>query len=175
MRWLKWMSYTFLCLVGLLVLMVIIGAFLPEQHSVSATVSLPASQDRVWHLMTDLETQPRWRTGLKSVAHLPEENGHPCWTEVQKHMRMPLCADLSVAPSTRIIRIADPSLPFGGNWNYQLQATGKNASRLTITENGTVGPALWRFLDRFLIHEDASIKQYEADLLREVTKSEIRN
>lgn len=166
MRLLKWVGYALLCVGGLLVVMVVIGAFVPEEHSVSATVELPASQQRVWQLLTDIDSQPKWRTGLVSVQHLPDENGHPCWAEVQKHMRMPLCADLSAPESTRIIRIADPSLPFGGNWNYQLVSTGPSSSRLTITENGTVGPALWRFLDRFIIHEDANIKQFEADLLK---------
>jgi hypothetical protein len=166
MRLLKWIAYALLCVGCVLVLMVLIGAFVPEQHTVSATVDLPASQQRVWQLLTDVDAQPKWRTGLKSIELRPDENGHSCWTEVQKHMRMPLCADVSSPESTRTVRIADRSLPFGGNWVYDLQSTGTDSSKLTITENGTVGPALWRFVDHFLIHEDANIKQFEADLLK---------
>lgn len=166
MRLLKLVGYALLCVGSLLVVMVMIGAFVDEQHTVSATVDLPASQHRVWQLLADVDGQPKWRTGLNSIQHLPDENGHPCWTEVQKHLRMALCADLSTPESTRIVRIADPSLPFGGNWNYQLASTGPDSSRLTITENGTVGPALWRFIDHVILHEDAKIKQFEADLLK---------
>jgi hypothetical protein len=83
-------------------------------------------------------------------------------------MRMPLCEELSVPPSTRIVRITDPKLPFGGTWTYQLEPSGPNASRLTITENGTTGPALWRFLGHYLFHEDTMIRQYESDVQKAV-------
>lgn len=165
MRFVKWIAYAFLCVACLLVLMVLIGAFIPQQHTVSATVDLPASQQRAWQLITEVDAQPKWRTGLLSIEHRPDEAGHSCWTEVQKHMRMPLCVESSTPESSRTIRIADPSLPFGGNWIYELQSTGPSSSQLKITENGTVGPALWRFIDHFILHEDANIKQFEADLL----------
>ena len=83
---------------------------------------------------------------------------------------MPLCEDLAAPPATRIVRIADPSLPFGGDWVYQLQPIDANSTRLTITENGTTGPAFYRFVGHYILHEDASIKQFEADLQKAVTK-----
>ena len=156
-----------LCAVGV---MLVMGSMLPHAHSASASIDVAAPQARVWLLIENNSTQPAWRTGLLSVEPMPDQNGHPCWIEVQKHMRMSLCEDLAAPPSTRIVRIADPSLPFGGDWVYQLQPIDANSSRLTITENGTTGPAFYRFVGHYIMHENASIKQFEADVQRAVTK-----
>lgn len=158
-----------LCVLAFVVV-VLMGSLLPASHTATVTTEIPASQQRVWQLITEVDAQPKWRTGLQAVEPAPEENKHPCWTEVLKSTRMLLCADVSAEPSTRIVRIADGALPFGGTWVYQLQPTGPQSTRVTITENGTVGPALWRFLDHYVYHEDANIKQYQADLLK-ATKS----
>jgi len=155
------------CAVGVMLFM---GSRLPHAHIASATADVAAPQARVWQLINDNSTQASWRTGLLSVEVAAPQNGHPCWTEVQEHMRMPLCEELAAPPATRIVRIADPSLPFGGDWVYHLQPIDANSTRLTITENGTTGPAFYRFVGHYILHEDASIKQFEADLQKAVTK-----
>ena len=170
MRFLKFVGVLILLLVCAVGAMLVLGSRLPQAHTVSATASVAASQQRVWQLIEDVDKQPTWRTGLKAVEPMAPQNGHRCWIEVQTQMRMPLCEDLSAPPSTRIVRIADPKLPFGGTWTYQVEAAGPDASRLTITENGTTGPAMWRFLGHYLFHEDSSIRQYQVDVQRAVLK-----
>jgi hypothetical protein len=170
MRVLKVLGIFLLLVVCAVGVMLVMGAMLPHAHIASATVDVAAPQARVWQLIEDNSRQPSWRTGLLSVETAAPQNGHPCWTEVQKQMRMLLCEDLAAPPSTRIVRIADPSLPFGGDWVYQLQPVDANSTRLTITENGTVGPAFYRFVGHYILHDDASIKQFEADLQKAVTK-----
>ncbi len=131
---------------------------------------IPASQEKIWALITDVEAQPRWRTGLKAVEVLPAGPDGPCWREIQTSMAMPLCVTASDAPRRRVVRIADPKLPFGGDWTYELEpagaATGTGATRVTITERGTTGPAMWRFFGHYLYGEDRSIRQYLEDMER---------
>jgi hypothetical protein len=127
---------------------------------------IPASQEKVWSLITDTASQANWRTGLKAVSPLPSQNGATCWAEVESGMTMPLCADVREAPVRQVVRIADPKLPFGGTWTYVLEPVGENATKVTITENGTTGPAMWRFVDHYILHEDGEIKQYLGDLKR---------
>ena len=170
MRILKTLGILLLLIVVAIGIMFVMGSRLPLAHTASASIDIAAPQARVWQLMEDLNAQPSWRTGLISVEPLAPENGHTCWTEVQKHMRMPLCEDLTAPQSTRIVRIADPTLPFGGGWTYQLQPAGANATHLLITENGTTGPALFRFIGHYIYGEDTSVRQYEADLQKAATK-----
>ena len=142
------------------------GSRLPEEHTASVAETIPASQQKVWNLITDTSTQADWRTGLKAVTPLPSENGATCWAEVQSGMTMPLCADVREAPVRQVVRIANPKLPFGGTWTYVLEPEGENATKVTITENGTTGPSMWRFVDHYILHEDGQIKEYLKDLKR---------
>ena len=118
----------------------------------------------MWGLISDVGRQPEWRTGLKAVEMLPPGADGPCWREVQSAMTMPLCVTRSEAPARRAVTIADPKLPFGGSWTYELEEAGVSGTRVTITENGTTGPAMWRFVGHYVMGEDTQIKRYLRDL-----------
>jgi hypothetical protein len=168
MRLIKLLLLFIVVVAGFVLVAMVMGANLPHEHTAAASAEIAAPQAQIWQLLEDVNKQPTWRTGLLAIEPMQPQNGHICWTEVQKHMRMPLCEDITTAQSTRVVRIADPSLPFGGTWTYELQPIGANATRLTITEKGTTGPALFRFIGHYIYHEDTMIKQYEADVQKAV-------
>lgn len=170
MRSLRILAVVLLVVAFLITTMLVLGGLLPRAHTVTADIVVPSPQAVVWQRIADVASQPTWRTGLSAVQPLAPQDGHPCWLEIQKYGKMPLCEKLAAPPSTRVVAIADPKLPFGGLWTYQLTPLDANSTRLSITENGTVGPWLWRFMDHYLYHEDTSIKQYEADLVKSVGK-----
>jgi hypothetical protein len=163
LRFLGWLS---VAIAAAICVSIYLGSKLPAEHKASVTEVVPASQRKVWGLMTNIEALPRWRTGLRAVKPLPDKDGAPCWAEVQDRMTMPLCADVREEPTKQVVRIADPKLPFGGTWTYLLEPAGENATRVTIIEDGTTGPTMWRFMDRYVMHEDRQIKLYMADLQR---------
>jgi uncharacterized protein YndB with AHSA1/START domain len=163
LRFLGWLSVVIVLAICTAIFM---GSRLPVEHTASVADTIPASQQKVWGLITDPAAMPKWRTGLKAVTLLPPENGAPCWAEMQSSMVMPLCADVRVEPARQVVRIADPKLPFGGTWTYELEPAGESATKVTITERGTTGPAMWRFVGHYVMGEDGSIKQYLSDLKR---------
>ena len=152
----------------------ILGGLQPRNHTASATVVVNAPQAVVWQRIEDVQTQPNWRSGLTAVKILPPQDGHTCWEETSSFGKMPLCEVLAAAPSTRIVRIADPNLPYGGLWTYELSPgmapTDANSTILKITENGFTGPWFFRFVGHYIFHEDTQIKKYEADLQKSVGK-----
>jgi hypothetical protein len=154
-----------------LIAMLILGGLQPRAHTASVASVVSAPQAVVWQRIEDVAQQPTWRTGLNAVQTLPAQNGHNCWMEIQKYGKMPLCEVLTAAPTTRIVAIADPKLPFGGTWTYELTPVDAMSTRVSITENGTTGPLLWRFAGHYIFHEDTMIKQYMADLQKSVGKS----
>ena len=166
MRILRFLGWLSVVIVLAILTAIFMGSRVPVAHTASVSDTVPASQEKVWELMTDTASQPNWRTGLKAVSPLPSESGATCWAEVTSGMTMPLCADVRVAPVRQVVRIADPKLPFGGTWTYVLEPAGENATKVTITENGTTGPAMWRFVDHYILHEDGEIKTYLGDLKR---------
>ena len=153
----------------ILVVMLVLGSRVPRQHMATAAITLNAPQQGVWDRISNVSAQPGWRSGLKAVDPLPMQDSHPCWLEHNSMGKMPMCEVLSAPTATRIVRIADPSLPFGGTWTYTLSPDGPATTRLNITENGTTGPPLWRFIEHYLYHEDTQMKQYEADLAKSFT------
>ena len=157
--------------VGVALLM---GALQPRNHTASATVVINAPQAVVWQRITDLQSQTSWRSGLTDVQMMPAQDGHPCWQETSSFGKMPMCEVLSAPPSTRIVRIADPNLPYGGIWTYELSPglgpTDPNSTTLRITENGFTGPWIYRFVGHYIFHEDTQIKKYEADLQKSIGK-----
>ena len=166
MRILRFLGWLSVVIVLAICSAIFVGSRLPVEHTATVSETIPASQLKVWALITNVSAQANWRTGLKAVRTLPSENGAPCWAEVQSGMTMPLCADTREAPVRQVVRITDAKLPFGGTWTYVLEPVGENATKVTITENGTTGPAMWRFVDHYVMHEDGQIRQYLGDLKR---------
>ncbi len=161
---LKISGYLFIVLLTATAIVMGLGSRLPVEHRAVATAVVAAPRDRVWGIIADVQAQPGWRTGLKAVEMLPSGAEKPCWREVQAWMSMPLCETVSEAPRRREVKISDPRLPFAGNWTYALEAVGPAATRVTITEEGTTGPAMWRFVGHYVMGEDGQIKQYMQDL-----------
>jgi len=70
----------------------------------------------------------------------------------------------TIAGARIVNRIADPKLPFGGSWTYQIEPIG-SGTELTITENGEVYNPLFRFVSRFIMGHTATIEKYQRDLV----------
>jgi uncharacterized protein YndB with AHSA1/START domain len=170
MRALKALGILCLLIACLMTAVLVLGAMQPRAHIASASIVLAAPQSRVWAMIEDTATQPQWRKDLTAVQQLPEQDGHLCWLEVQKYGKMPLCETLTVVPSKRVVLIADPKLPFGGTWTYDLAPAGADSTTLTITENGFTGPLFWRFMGHYVFHEDTMIKEYEASLQKAIAQ-----
>ena len=66
-------------------------------------------------------------------------------------------------PARLVRRIADPSLPFGGTWTYELTPHA-SGTRLTITEAGEVYNPVFRFMSRFVFGHTATMDRFLTDL-----------
>src|SRR5262249_21156353 len=78
----KWILIGALVLVGILIVIVFIGALLPKQHVASRSIVLNASPEMVWSLISG---PPAWRPDVKSSEELPRRDGHRVWRETDKH------------------------------------------------------------------------------------------
>jgi len=153
----KWLLIVVLALAGVLVLIIVIGALLPKKHTVSRTVSLRQPTEAIWTLISGA---PTWRPSVRSYEELPAHDGHRMWRETDnRNQTITYEAIESTAPSRLVVRIADPALPFGGTWTYDITPSGQSCS-LTITEDGEVYNPLFRFVSRFIIGQTATIDAY---------------
>lgn len=150
-------------LAAVLLVMLVWGVRLPREHTVTVRARFRETPEVLWKAITDLEAAPSWRSDLERAERLPDQDGHPVWVEHRKGGAMKLEWVDAVAPYRLVTRIADDKLPFGGSWTFVLQA-GSGGCTILITEKGDVKPALFRFVGRYLVGYDRTLKQYLVDL-----------
>jgi uncharacterized protein YndB with AHSA1/START domain len=150
-------------LVVLVLLLVAVGYALPVGHVASREVRLAAAPDRVFAALRDVEKFPSWRSDVTSVDVLAAAPALRWRERGDNDITFEMEA---VEPPRRLVtRIADPALPFGGSWTYELSPQD-GGTRLVITENGEVYNPLFRLMSRFVFGHTATLDRYLADLQR---------
>ena len=155
----KWILWIFVVLAGSLVLITLIGWALPKAHTATREARFHQPPEVIWKTITDIDAMPAWRQGLKSVKRLPNQNGLPFWVETLDSGTIPLETLDSQPPSKVVVRIADPQLPFGGTWTYEITPIPAG-SNLRIREDGEIYNPIFRFLARFVFGYSGSIDTY---------------
>jgi hypothetical protein len=154
-------------IVALVLGIVMVGWMLPVAHRASREAVYRAAPGALFAAVSNVSEYPKWRPSVKEVEVLPAEGGEQRFREIGGNGRI-LFAIESVEPNTRMTtRIADPSLPFGGRWTYELSPVG-DGTRLRITEDGEVRNPIFRFVSRFVLGHHATIDQYLSDLGRKL-------
>ena len=152
-------------LVALVVVVLVIGWMLPVQHRAVREATYRATPGRLFALIGDVEAYPRWRSRLQRVETLPDEDGHRVFREIGSDGQITYRVDEMVPERRLVTRIADPSLPFGGRWTYDLTPSSDSTSTaLRITEDGEVYNPVFRFVSRFVIGQHATIDRYLLDV-----------
>ena len=124
-------------LVVLVAIVAAVGALLPRDHVASRSATFRARPETIFPLIASLEIGKRDDVPIAIVEQRPPE-----------HL---------------VTRIADPGLPFGGTWTFELAPAG-DGSRLTITERGYVTNPIFRFVSRVVLGHDATMASYLREL-----------
>lgn len=163
------MKWVFIVLGGIVVLVAVIaavGAMLPKGHVASRTARYAQPLEKIWDAVTGVDEFMQWRADLKSAGRLPDQNGKPRWKEVLSDgTEMPLDVEAWEPPRRLVLRIANPDLPFGGTWTFDIAAVEGGAT-LTITEKGEIHNVLFRALARFVFGYTSTIEKYHAALAK---------
>ncbi|HZQ91596.1 MAG TPA: SRPBCC family protein [Terriglobales bacterium] len=141
------------------VIVFVIGSLLPQAHVARRTARYRQSPETIWHAITDYANFAAWRTDVRAVEPITTASGNPAWREKSRSGDIPIEIVESQAPSRLVTRIADPRLPFGGTWTFEITRTPDGA-QLSITENGEVYNPIFRFVSRFIMGHSATIEAY---------------
>jgi uncharacterized protein YndB with AHSA1/START domain len=99
------------------------------------------------------------------VERLADQNGHAVWRETYKDGQSLPLEMVELQPPKRLVaRIADPKLPFGGTWTYEI-TPAEGGCTITITERGEVYNPVFRLVSRFM-NQAGTIETYLTDLAR---------
>ena len=158
----KWVIFTGGILFLLVALMALIGALLPVKHYAARKARFGQTPEAIYSVLAGPSD---WRAGVKASGELPEKNGRKQWWEQDKHgqkIAYELVEDSP--PARRVVRIADPGLPYGGTWTYEIAPQAAGGSEVRIAEAGEVYNVFFRFLSRFVFGYTGSIEGYLRDL-----------
>ena len=162
---LKILFYTGAALVVLVIVVTAIGYALPQDHVASVEGTLPARPQQVFQRISDPSRYPEWR---KDVARVELLGTQPVrWREHGSDDPITYEVVESRPVERHIVRIADPDLPFGGTWTYDLAPNG-TGTRLVITERGEVYNPIFRFMSRFVFSRTATMERFVTSLKHSV-------
>jgi hypothetical protein len=159
-RWLLWAAAI---PVGAAALVLLVGSLLPRDHLATREARLPAAPARVAALVREVEKQPDWRRGVRAVEVV--ERGRSGLVYVERSDDGAIRFDFREEVPGRLFRsaIADPDLPFGGEWTIALAPEG-TGTRIRIEERGSVRNPVYRFFSALVFGHEASMASYLADL-----------
>jgi uncharacterized protein YndB with AHSA1/START domain len=151
-----WLYIALAVVAGLVVLVAVVGALLPEAHTAARRITLRQPAAAVFAALADRAAMPQWRKDLKSVQELPARNGKRCWREVSGFGPMDLMVERELPDREIVGRIITDGSAFGGTWTFLL-APKDGGTEVAITENGEVYNVFFRALSRFVFGHTATI------------------
>ncbi len=112
-------------------------------------------------MITDYSKFPAWRKDVTRVEMLRPVNGKPSWREYDNHGgSIPYEVMVMVPPRALVVRIADPKLPFGGTWTYEISSMKDGSSMVRITEAGEIYNPIFRVAARYVLGYSRTQEQY---------------
>lgn len=151
-------------LAGIVLIIVAVGYSLPVRHQASREATLAVRPDSLFAIITDVERFPSWRPSVKRVERVDGPGGAVQFREHGSNDAILYSIDERVPPRRLVTRIADPSLPFGGRWTYELSAAQGGGTTLRVTEDGEVYNPLFRFMSKYVFGHHRTIDEYLRDL-----------
>ena len=135
-------------ILALVALVVVAGVRAPVRHVARVSTSLGTRASEVWPVVADLGAWPTWNKRIARMERKPDKDGHPVWSLAWKGEEMPSeilesTAPTATSPGRLVTRIADPSLPFGGTWTWEI-ADDNGRTRVVLTEDGHIDNTIFR-------------------------------
>jgi hypothetical protein len=160
----KWLVIVIGVLVALVLIVVIIGAMLPQSHVAVRSAQLRRPAADVFRTVTDVSSAASWRKDVQRIEMLPPKDNRIAWREVSKNGSVnyegeTVRAPVPGVPGRFISRITDKNLPYGGEWVIGVAVNG-DGSIVTVTENGEVYNPIFRFVSKFIMGQTSTIDAY---------------
>lgn len=150
-------------LAAFVALVALIGVLLPRHHVEARSATLPGSPEAVFAAIADVGGYAAWRRSLSAIEVLPPVDGRARWIEVSGGDRIAMEQVERASPHRLVTRIADPDLPFGGTWTFEL-VPDQAGTRVTITERGEIRNPIFRAVARFVFGYGATMETFLTEL-----------
>ena len=159
----KVLRYVGVIPVAIIVIVVVVGYLLPQDHVASRDALLNAPPAQVFETISNVARHKEWRADVERIDVLGDAPLR--WREHAGGDAITMEATTVRPPDLFVSTIVDKDLPFGGTWTYELRPEG-TGTRVTITERGSVYNPVFRFMSKFVFGHTATMDRYLEALRR---------
>lgn len=144
--------------------LMVLGMMLPEAHVAARRIDLAAPPERVWAVVTTVDSFAAWRPDVDSVQPLPAIDGRRRWREgvgyglvtyEATRWEPPTALDATIVADSGQRRPA-----VSGRWEYRLSPLPGGGTRLTVTERGEIHPPMMRAIARYVMGYEGTLDDY---------------
>ncbi len=134
-------------------LMRLIGGWLPRSHRASSRILLNQPRPLVWAIVRNQTDIANWWPEVRQVERLSDQVGQERWRQTLGNgVAMSLViAEAEPPQRLRTVIDAEPGAPFGGGWLYELSVAGAG-TELRVTEEGWIAHPILRGVARLMGH-----------------------
>lgn len=162
----RWLLYGGVGVALLFGVLVGVGYLLPVAHVASAEARFARPAGDVFATIADVRRYPEWRPDVSRIEVLAD-SPRTRWKESGRDGEITFEVEEATPPSRLRTRIADPTLPFGGSWTYEVTPSG-SGTRVRITEHGEVYNPVFRVVSRFVFGHTATLEEFLRNLGRKL-------
>ena len=126
-----------------IVLLFVVGSFLPERYEARVTLQLASPPEKVWAAISDYETHPMTGAQRQSTQKQPEEGGLPVWVEDLGATKVTVRTLSATAPTHMKLNMTDSVVHINVDCEFRIEPAN-GGSRVTATSQTTVPSGTWR-------------------------------
>jgi hypothetical protein len=147
-----------------------VGLLLPRDHVAVVDAHIGAPPHRVAALIRNVAAQSEWRSGVTRIDVSERRENRLRYVEHSGSDRIAFDF-IEDVPGRRFRSvIADPSLPFGGQWTIGVEPHGAG-TRVRIEERGFVTNPVYRFFAALVFGHERTMRTYLSDLRQALSGS----
>ncbi len=155
-------------LVGLVLIVLVVGAGMRAEHVAKASRVYDARPERVWTALLSIRQLPWDRSDLANIESPAEKNRVPATLEVLGSP-IKIEAPTQRPPVQLVVKTVEPGLAYSGTWTIVLSPNG-DTTRVTIVEDATIRSRVVRFFVRTILGEDVLIEGIFRAINRKLTE-----
>ena len=137
-----WIWILALSPVALVLLLAVIGTFLPDTFTARGRIASPLSRAAVWQRLHDPERYPMTGRMCRGVELLPSENGLAVWIEDMGRSKLRIRNQESVEPNRIVRLLEDTVVPFENHAVFTIEESGKGCV-ITCDNRAKVRSGTW--------------------------------
>ncbi|MDB5103272.1 MAG: Polyketide cyclase/dehydrase [Fibrobacteres bacterium] len=150
-------------LIGLAGLILLSGYLLPARHEAAAVVSVQATPEAIWAVLTSVENYPRWRSDI-AITEVIRSKPVQQWRQSDARGREAMHCEGAGRPVEKWVDSLIGDGRLGGKRIWLLVPEPTGGTRIALTEIADIRDPLARFQARFVNGYAKDLRQVLQDL-----------